>query len=238
MNKIINTIPFLLSVGILFLYSCEKDEDPGFDKSYTDVMASNLKSDLVDDASISPYGAIFDVSPAYNLGHLPFATNAGSVDGLGTMLDGLDKSLTYLVYCHSDGPSIAGAELMAKNGFSNIHRLEGNYAAWDEVSFIDIAASVAKSKIDADDFEAIFDVSPIFNVMHIPGATNAWRSAGGTVLSELIGGMDKTKSYLVYCHSDSPAMEGAQLMEDAGFQNVYRLEGNYGAWVDAGYDTE
>jgi rhodanese-related sulfurtransferase len=50
--------------------------------------------------------------------------------------------------------------------------------------------------------------------------------------------MDKTKSYLVYCHSDGPAMAGAQLMEDAGFGNVYRLEGNFSAWVDAGYEVE
>jgi len=238
MKNIINTIPVMLSVSILFLCSCEKDEDPGSDISYTDVMAMQLKSDFVDDASISPYEAIFDVSPAYNQGHLPFATNAGNVDGLGNMLDGLDKTKTYLVYCHSDGPSIAGAELMAENGFSSVHRLEGNYVAWDEVSFIDIAASAVKSKIDAGDFEAIFDVSPIFNEAHLPGATNAKGSAGGTDLSELIEGMDKTKSYLVYCHSDSPAMAGAQLMEDAGFENVYRLEGNFSAWVDAGYDVE
>ena len=238
MKKIINTIPFLLFAGILFLYSCEKDEDPGPDNSYTDVMAMQLKSDLVDDASISPYEAVFDVSPIYNQGHLPFASNAGSVDGLGDMLDGLDKSLSYLVYCHSDGPSIAGAQLMADNGFSNVHRLEGNFVAWDEVSFIDIAASVVKSKMDAGDFEAIFDVSPQFNTGHLPGATNAKASAGGTDLSELIESMDKTKTYLVYCHSDSPAMAGAQLMEDAGFENVYRLEGNFGAWVDAGYDVE
>jgi len=206
--------------------------------SYTDVMTNQLKSDLVDDASITPYEAIFDVSPYYNQGHLPFASNAGSVDGLGNMLDGLDKSKTYLVYCHADGPSIAGAELMAENGFSKVHRLEGNLGAWDEVSFIDIAATEVKSKIDAGDFEAIFDVSPHFNNEHMPGATNANVSGGGTELSLLIGEMDNTKSYLVYCHADGPAMAGAQLMEDAGFENVYRLEGNFGAWVDAGFDVE
>jgi rhodanese-related sulfurtransferase len=238
MKKIIKTIPVMLSISMLFLCSCEKDEDPGSDHSYNDVMAMQVKSDIVGDASISPYEAIFDVSPVFNQGHLPFATSTGSVDGLGTMLDGLDKTKTYLVYCHSDPPSIAGAELMAKNGFSNVHRLEGNFVAWDEVSFTDIAASVAKLKIDAGDFEAIFDVSPIFNVGHLPGATNANGNAGGTDLSQLIVGMDKTKSYLVYCHSDSPAMAGAQLMEDAGFKKVYRLEGNFSAWVDAGYDVE
>jgi rhodanese-related sulfurtransferase len=238
MKKIINTIPVMLAVSILFLYSCEKDEDPGSDLSYIDVMAAQIKSDIVDDASISPYKSIFDVSPAFNQGHLPFATNAGSVEGLGNMLDGLDKSLSYLVYCHSDGPSIAGAELMVKNGFSDVHRLEGNYGAWNEFSFVDIAAGVVKSKMDAGDFEAIFDVSPLFNAGHLPGATNAKGSGGGTDLSELIVGLDKTKSYLVYCHSDFPAMAGAQLMEDAGFENVYRLEGNFGAWVDAGYEVE
>lgn len=238
MRQIIHTIPFLLTACILFLYSCEKEEGPGSENSYTDVMATQLKSDLVDDASISPYEAIFDVSPLYSQGHLPFASNAGSVAGLGNMLDGLDKSLSYLVYCHSDVPSIAGAELMANNGFTNVHRLESNFGAWDEASFIDIAANVAKSKIDAGDFEAIFDVSPMFGTSHIPGATNAKGSGGGTDLSELIDGMDKTKAYLVYCHSDSPAMAGAQLMEDAGFKKVFRLEGNFGAWLDAGYEVE
>jgi len=238
MRKIIHTIPVLLTASILFLYSCEKEENPGSDNSYTDVMATPIKGELVDDASITPYEAIFDVSPLYDQGHLPFASNAGSVTGLGNMLDGLDKSLSYLVYCHSDGPSIAGAKLMADNGFINVHRLEGNFGAWDQVSFTDIAASLVKSKIDAGDFEAIFDVSPMFSTSHIPGATNAKGSGGGTDLSELIEGMDKTKSYLVYCHSDSPAMAGAQLMEDAGFKKVYRLEGNFGAWLDAGYDVD
>lgn len=234
MKKIFKTIPLMLSLGILFLSSCEKTSEV----FYTDVMASQLKGDIVADASISPYEAIFDVSPLYHQGHLPFASNAGSVSGLGNMLDGLDKSHTYLVYCHADGPAIEGAELMTKNGFSNVHRLEGNFGAWDEASFADIEATEVKSKIDAGDFEAIFDVSPFFNEQHMPGATNANSSGGGTDLSELIIGMDKTKSYLVYCHGNGPAMAGAQLMEDAGFEKVYRLEGNFGAWVDAGYDVE
>lgn len=238
MKKLIHTVPVLLTAGLLILSSCEKEEDPGSENSYADVMATQVKGDVVDDASISPYEAIFDVSPLFNQGHLPFASNAGSVNGLGNMLDGLDKSLSYLVYCHSDAPSIAGAKLMADNGFTKVHRLEGNFGAWDQVSFTDIAASEAKSKIDAGDFEAIFDVSPMFSTSHIPGATNAKGSGGGTDLSELIAGLDKTKSYLVYCHSDSPAMAGAQLMEDAGFTKVFRLEGNFGAWVDAGYAVE
>lgn len=46
MKKIIKTIPVLLSVSILFLYSCDKKEDPESEIAYTDVMAIQLKSDF------------------------------------------------------------------------------------------------------------------------------------------------------------------------------------------------
>lgn len=238
MRNLMKKFILLLAASVLILASCEKDDETMSNGLYTDVMASQIKMDLVDDASITPYEAIFDVSPSYSLGHLPFTTNAGSVNGLGNMLDGLDKSKTYLVYCHGDSPSIAAANLMTENGFTKVHRLYGNYGAWNEVSFVDIAPAAVKSKIDAGDFQAIFDVSPAYNSGHLPGATNANVSGGGSSLADLIVNMDQTKSYLVYCHSDSPAMAGAQLMEDAGFKNVYRLEGNFGAWTDAGFTVE
>lgn len=234
------TTLILSSLFIFFLFAnCEK-EDAGTmnDGEYTNVMASEVKTELVDDASITPYAAIFDVSPYYNEGHLPFATNAGSVANLGTMLAGLDKSKSYLVYCHADGPSMAGAKLLTDNGFTKVYRLQGNYGAWNDLSFVDIAADEAKSQIDGSTFEAIFDVSPHYSEGHLPGATNANAGAGGAALSDLIMGMDKTETYLVYCHADGPSIAGAQLMEDAGFTKVYRLEGNYGAWTGAGYPTE
>jgi len=240
MKNLIRKLPLLLVASVLFLTSCDKEDDPidiPTSTDYTDVMASQIKTDLVDDASITPYEKIFDVSPAYDQGHLPFATNAGN-NTLSGMLSGLDKSKSYLVYCHGDGPSIAAANLMTDNGFTSVHRLYGNYAAWNQVSFVDIVAATAKSKIDASDFEAIFDVSPAYSSGHLPGATNANAAGGGTALADLIATMDKTKEYLVYCHGNAPAMAGAQLMEDAGFENVYRLEGNYGAWTTAGYPVE
>lgn len=235
MKKSLNIITIIIA-SIFIFASCNKEED--LNSNYTDIASGILKTDLVADASISPYEAIFDVSPYYDQGHIPFSTNAGSVDGLENMLEDLDKSKKYLVYCHADGPSIAGAELMVENGFSNVYRLEGNFSAWDEISFQDILPSEVKSKIDGGEFEAIFDVSPYYNDGHLPGATNAKGSAGGTDLSELITSLDKSKIYLVYCHANQPAMAGAQLMEDEGFKNVYRLEGNYGAWVEAGYAVE
>jgi rhodanese-related sulfurtransferase len=236
--KQLKTYAILLLVLGLIATACDKDDDSVSGEMYADIMAGQVKVEVVDDVSISPYEAIFDVSAVYSLGHLPFVTNTGGVNGLEAMLGGLDKTKSYLVYCHGDAPAIAGAELLAENGFTSVYRLQGNYAAWDDVSFVDIMAGVSKSKIDACDFEAIFDVSPHYNEQHIPGASNANTGGGGTDLATLIAGMDKTKTYLVYCHADGPSMAGAQLMEDTGFTNVFRLEGNFSAWTGAGYATE
>lgn len=238
MIKIIKSLPAILIASTFLFYSCESDDDMEMNEPYIDVIASEVKMNMVDDANISPYEAIFDVSPYYSEGHLPFATSTGSVNGLAEMIDDLDKTKSYLVYCHADAPSMAGAQLLEDAGFMSVYRLEGNYAAWDQVSFEDIMPSVAKSKLDASEFMNIFDVSPYYDQGHLPGAINANASAGGTALSELIADLDKDKTYLVYCHANAPSMAGAQLMEDAGFMNVYRLEGNYSAWVDADYMTE
>ena len=68
------------------------------------------------------------------------------------------------------------------------------------------------------------------------GAINYYLGDGS--LDEAIPMLDKDKPYLVYCHIDSVAIAGAQKLVDAGFMKVYRLEGNYAAWVDAGYPVE
>ena len=61
---------------------------------------------------------------------------------------------------------------------------------------------------------------------------------GDGSLDNAIPTLDKDATYLVYCHVDSVAILGAQKLINAGFKNVYRLEGNYGGWVAAGYPIE
>lgn len=70
----------------------------------------------------------------------------------------------------------------------------------------------------------------------MPNAVNYYLGDGS--LDRAIPNFDKEKTYLVYCHVDSVAIQGAQKLVDAGFKNVYRLKGNYKAWVDAGYPIE
>jgi rhodanese-related sulfurtransferase len=102
--------------------------------------------------------------------------------------------------------------------------------------YTDVTAPEAKELIDTTPGLVVIDVSPIYEQGHIPGAVNYY--AGDGSLDAAIPTLDPNASYLVYCHTDAASIQGAQNLVDAGFTNVYRLEGNFAAWVDAGYPVE
>ena len=103
-------------------------------------------------------------------------------------------------------------------------------------NYTDISAAEGKQLIDGDPDVIIIDVSPAYAAGHLPGAVNYYLGDGS--LDAAIPMLDKDATYLVYCHVESVSRQGAQKLVDAGFTNVYRLEGDYAAWVDAGYPTE
>jgi len=105
-------------------------------------------------------------------------------------------------------------------------------------TYMDITPKEAYEKFQNNDFDLIIDVVglDIYSLGHLPGAVNyVW--ANGE-LRDKIPTLDKDLTYLVYCHTDPPSTDSAQAMVDAGFDNIYRLEGNYAAWRDGGYPTE
>lgn len=106
----------------------------------------------------------------------------------------------------------------------------------ETAGYIDVTAEEARELIEANPDLIIIDVSPNYDNGHIPGSINYYIGDGS--LDDAIPNLDKDKEYLVYCHVDSASISGAQKLIDAGFKTVYRLEGNYQAWVDAGYDIE
>ena len=61
---------------------------------------------------------------------------------------------------------------------------------------------------------------------------------GDGILDSAIPNLDPEAEYLIYCHIESASRAGAQKLIDAGFKHVYRLDGDYAAWVDAGYEIE
>jgi rhodanese-related sulfurtransferase len=104
------------------------------------------------------------------------------------------------------------------------------------MGYTDMTAAEAKQLIDTTPGLVIIDVSPVYANGHIPGAVNYYVGDGS--LDAAIPTFDPNASYLVYCHTDAASIQGARKLVDAGFGKVYRLQGNFAAWVDAGYPVE
>jgi len=102
--------------------------------------------------------------------------------------------------------------------------------------YMDITTMDAMDLIESTPDIIIIDVSPLYDDGHLPNAINY--PLGDGSFEEAVPTLDMSKTYLIYCHGDDPAITAAEMLVDAGFMNVYRLEGNYAAWVVAGYEVE
>jgi len=102
--------------------------------------------------------------------------------------------------------------------------------------YMDVTSFEAKELIMSNPDLIIIDVSPNYDMGHLPGAINYYVGDGS--LDEAIPTLDSMGTYLVYCHFDSASRAGAQKLVDAGFESVYRLTDHFSGWVDAGYSVE
>ena len=50
--------------------------------------------------------------------------------------------------------------------------------------------------------------------------------------SQKIQALEKDKTYLVYCKAGSRSARACQVMEKAGFKDLYNLKGGYTAWTN------
>lgn len=51
---------------------------------------------------------------------------------------------------------------------------------------------------------------------------------------EEMGGLDKTKTYLVYCRTGNRSARALKIMSELGFRSHYHLEGGIKRWVEEG----
>jgi rhodanese-related sulfurtransferase len=71
-----------------------------------------------------------------------------------------------------------------------------------------------------------------FNEGHIEGALLVDFESGN--FENEIAALDKTKTYAVYCRSGSRSGQAVKIMSDAGFTNLYNLNGGVIDWANAG----
>jgi phage shock protein E len=71
-----------------------------------------------------------------------------------------------------------------------------------------------------------------FSEGHIEGAQLIDFQSGN--FENEIASLDKSKTYAVYCRSGSRSGQAVEIMSDAGFTNLYNLNGGVIDWANAG----
>ena len=90
------------------------------------------------------------------------------------------------------------------------------------------------SEVIADPSIVILDVrTPAeFAEGHIANAINIDFESGN--FAQEIQSLDKSKTYAVYCRSGNRSSQAVKVMADAGFTNMYDMDGGAIDWVAAG----
>jgi rhodanese-related sulfurtransferase len=100
-------------------------------------------------------------------------------------------------------------------------------------SAIDLSVSEFSSKVTEAGIITLDVRTPgEFNEGHIDGALLIDFQSGN--FENEIASLDKSKTYAVYCRSGNRSSEAVKVMSDAGFTNLYNLNGGVIDWANAG----
>jgi rhodanese-related sulfurtransferase len=100
-------------------------------------------------------------------------------------------------------------------------------------SAVDLSVSEFSSKVTESGIITLDVRTPgEFNEGHIEGAQLIDFQSGN--FENEIASLDKSKTYAVYCRSGSRSGEAVKVMRDAGFTNLYNLNGGVIDWANAG----
>lgn len=101
-----------------------------------------------------------------------------------------------------------------------------------EPTYTDITATQAADLIHSRAELVIVDVSLYWDLGHIPGAI--CYPVVTTSFPAALERWEKEGIYLIYGRTDDRSIAAAEQMLAAGFHSVYRLDGNFAAWLEAG----
>ena len=100
-------------------------------------------------------------------------------------------------------------------------------------SAVDLSVSEFSSKVAEAGIITLDVRTPgEFNEGHIEGAKLIDFQSGN--FESEIATLDKTKTYAVYCRSGNRSGQAVKIMSDAGFTNIYNLDGGVIDWANAG----
>jgi len=101
---------------------------------------------------------------------------------------------------------------------------------------INLDASTFAQKITEKDVVLLDVRTPDeFCQSHIPDALNF--DVQSDYFTADVSGLDKSKSYAVYCRSGKRSVLASEVLDQIGVTNVYNLTGGIIEWVEAGRNT-
>ncbi|MGC9366567.1 MAG: rhodanese-like domain-containing protein [bacterium] len=246
---------------IFFSFSCQDrnvQNDNQSNLSYSDLNSPQVKRTFVEINSRqaddliagSPQVIVIDISDEFEQVHIKGAVSYPLNDGqLLSAFSELDKTKPYIVYGHDDTLSILGAQIMVDSGFNEVYRLSGDLIGWivsgywiargsdqDHYLYYDLSPQQILELLEYVPNLYIIDFSLKFSQGHLPGAVNYPLSDSN--LKDSITPLNKSLHYLVYAHEDSVSIPAAQMLVELEFPHVYRLKGNYSAWLEEDMEIE
>ncbi|MDO1583835.1 rhodanese-like domain-containing protein [Rhizobium oryzicola] len=209
--------------------------------------------------------AVLDIRPAEEVGYASplFATNLPA-DRLLAEIDRFipRRSIRTVLVDDGKGAALAAAETLSKNGWADIHALEGGIPAWVEkgtdnlptfdvpgVPFVKKIRDEKKTPVvfaaelqawrDAGEDVVVIDTRTLaeFEKAHVPGAIGI---PGAELLLRFRDSVPNPQTKVVVSCAGLPrAILGAQTLIDAGVENfvAYLDEGTRG-WTEAGFALE
>ena len=98
-----------------------------------------------------------------------------------------------------------------------------------------ITVTEAKQAVDAKDVQFIDVRTPgEYTGGHAPKASNFPLD----VLEKDLSKLDKNKPVYVICQTGRRSQKGSEILQKAGFKEMYNINGGTSAWVDAGFPVE
>lgn len=118
---------------------------------------------------------------------------------------------------------------------TNIGEVKAASIVESTITFTEISAADVLTLINKKDPNIVLiDVSPGYKTGHIPTAV----SFPLKDIDKFLLGMDKNKSYIIYCRNNTDSLVAIQKLVNYGFQNISRLSGGYNNWVKSKYKIE
>ena len=102
------------------------------------------------------------------------------------------------------------------------------------VTFTEISPKDVLDTINNNTDTILVDVSTLYKSGHIPTAINIPLKE----IDKLVLGMDKNKTYIVYCRNNTDSLVAIQKLVNYGFQKIFRLSGGYNSWISSKYKIE